>query len=189
MDNIYHRYLNLPFEIARPPITHETPQNWEQISLRGKYQDPNIESWLKKLGLECLKTEVFYTPPNGSVPIHTDDYNDKDDSPDDHVKINMTWGSEKATVRWWTSDKTYRWQDPKADYSTQPILLAKEEDSTLVFERNTNKPSLLNVGVLHSTHNPTNEPRWTICFVPGYRGKMIKLKTALRIFKKFIINE
>ena len=82
----------------------------------------------------------------------------------------------------------YKWQDGN-DYSTQPILLAKEEDSTFLFERNTNRPSLLNVGILHSTHNPTDEPRWTVCFVPGYKGKMIKLKTALKVFKKFIINE
>ena len=189
MNNIYHRYLKLPFEIARPPIAYNTPEDWEQISLRGKYTDFNIEAWLKKLGLECLKTEVFYTPPNGNVPIHTDDYDDAGSSSDDHVKINMTWGAEEATVKWWVSEKTYRWQDPNADYSVQPILLAEEKDSTLVFEKNTNQPSLLNVGELHSTYNPTDQPRWTICFVPGYKGKMIKFKTALRVFKKFIINE
>ena len=64
MDNVYHRYLNLPFEIARPPIVaYEVSQDWKQTTLRGKYQDPNVEAWFKKLGLECLKTEVFYTPP------------------------------------------------------------------------------------------------------------------------------
>ena len=189
MDNIYHRYLKLPFEIARPPVVaYEVSQDWKQTTLRGKYQDPNVEAWLEKLGLECLKTEVFYTPPNGSVPIHTDDYDNTSNSPDDHVKINMTWGAEEATVRWWASEKMYKWQDGN-DYSTQPILLAKEEDSTFLFERNTNRPSLLNVGILHSTHNPTDEPRWTVCFVPGYKGKMVKLKTALKVFEKFIIDE
>jgi len=205
MDNIYHRYLNLPFEISKPLYfekTLDTPQ--QKNLLEDEHSNEVVISWLKGLGCGIGCVECFYTPPLASIPIHTDDMDS------DHVKINMTWGPEGGVTRWWKTKKIIPMSDTtKAenhltdsslslkdnfsktrDYSVNPFRIAKEEDSEIVFEANTNIPSLLNVGLPHSTYNPSKtEGRWTICFVPTFKNKMIKMSMALRVFKKYIINE
>ena len=194
MDNIYHRHLKLPFQIQKPLYfekTFDTPH--QKTFLKGEnHSNETITSWLKRIGCGIGAVECFYTPPSSSIPIHTDDLDA------DHVKINMTWGPEGGVTRWWRTKKIISMSDTSKasnfsktrDYSVHPFKVAKEEDSEMVFEANTNIPSLLNVGIPHSTYNPSQtEGRWTICFVPTYRDKMIKMSLALRIFKKFIINE
>ena len=73
------------------------------------------------------------------------------------------------------------------------ILLAKKEDCELIWEANTNKISLLNVGQLHSTYNPTNIGRWTLCFVPGSRairgGAYLTFEEACEVYKDYIIGD
>jgi len=205
MENIYHRYLNLPFEISKPLYfgkTFDTPQ--QKNFLEDEHSNEVVISWLKELGCGIGCVECFYTPPLASIPIHTDDMDS------DHVKINMTWGPEGGVTRWWKTKKITPMSDTtKAenhltdsssslkdnfsktrDYSVNPFRIAKEEDSEIVFEANTNIPSLLNVGLPHSTYNPSKtQGRWTICFVPTFKNKMIKMSIALRVFKKYIINE
>lgn len=188
MSKMYHRYLNLPFEIAKPPIDFTVKPEWDGIDLQGKYMDPNMKSWLKGLGLDCGKVEVFYTPPHSKIPIHADDYDMKRKRVDSHVKINVTWGPEEGTIRFWESKKTFFVQDASMDCTSRLTLAAHEEDSKMVCEANTNIPSLVNVGCLHSTHNPTDEPRWTLCFVPTLRNRTISALNSLRIFEKFIVK-
>lgn len=182
----YHKYLDLPFEIAKPTIDYTVKSHWDNVDLNFRYRDNNIESWFKQLGLTVGKYEVFYTPPHGSVPIHADDYNTKKELPDDHVKVNITFGPEEATTRWWKSDKTFFIKDATMECLSRLTLCAKEEDSTMVYEANTNSPSLINAGVLHSTYNPTDEGRWTMCFVPCMGGRVIPAARALVIFKHYI---
>ena len=204
MDNIYHRHLKLPFEIQKPSYCNQTFDTPHQRNfLESEYCDYNIKTLLQEIGCEIGCIESFYTPPLASIPIHTDDLDS------DHVKINMTWGPKGGVTRWWetkeiipmsdtTKAENYLKDSKSAlkdnfsntkDYSIHPFHVAKEEDSKIVFEANTNIPSLVNVGLPHSTYNPSKtEGRWTVCFVPTFKKRMIKMSTALRIFKKFIIN-
>lgn len=184
----YHKYLDLPFEIEKPPIDFTVKPEWDNIDLNFKYRNKDIESWFSSLGLTCCKYEVFYTPPHGSVPIHADDYNKKRERACDHVKVNISFGPDEATTRWWESDKTFFVKDATKECLSRLTLCAKEEESTMVYEANTNSPSLINAGELHSTHNPTDQGRWTLCFVPCLRGKTVLSSTALKIFDKFLIN-
>jgi len=126
---------------------------------------------------------------------------------DDHVKINITWGPEEGVMRWWEANKTQVFtdiEDVKANYKGVDVdaadafshrqhtnVLAEEKDCTLVFESSTNKPSLVNVGVLHSTFNPTDKGRWTLCFVPAIPNGhgYIYWDEALEYFKDYIIKE
>jgi len=188
MQQNYHRYLDLPFSIKKPPIDFTVKPEWDNIDLQHKYKDKEMESWLSDLGLTCSKVEVFYTPPHGSVPIHADDYDMKKNKADDHVKINISFGPEEASLRWWKSSKTFLVKDASMDCTSRLTLASLEEDSEMVYEVNTNFPSLVNVGELHSTHNPTDEGRWTLCFVPCMRGRMITMSRALIIFDQFIIK-
>jgi len=202
MENRFHRYLNLPFEIEQPDICKEFHDDMKHLDIND-YTDEKVVAWLHKLGLCVSHTEVFYTPPNGGkLPIHSDET-----TLDDHVKINVTWGPEEGVMRWWKTNKTQVFtdiEDVKANYKDVAVdsadefshrqhtnVLALEEDCTLMYEANTNKPSLVNVGVLHSTYNPTQQGRWTLCFVVGIPNGhgYVYWDEALEYFKDYIAGE
>ena len=69
----------------------------------------------------------------------------------------------------------------------------KEEECELVYEANTDQPSLVNVGTFHSSYNPTEEGRWTLCFILGYNkddwDNLVPWDKALDLFKEFIDGE
>lgn len=177
-ENRYHRFLNLPFELTKPKLIEEvgTPDHPKHENFN-EYEDPNIMPFLHSLGLKCNHVEMFYTPPSGGeLPIHTDL-----PALDDRTKINLTWGPDNSTIRWWKArdendiintsamksadeqaeiDAAYE-EFSEADHQN---LIAYEKDCDMVWEANTNRVSLCNVGQLHSTYNPGDFGRWTLCF-------------------------
>jgi len=63
------------------------------------------------------------------------------------------------------------------------------EDCDVVHEAVINKPSLLNVGQLHSTHNfNTSEPRWTLSYhlLTIKDNTHIQFEDALDLFKDLV---
>ena len=184
--NCYHRYLNLPFNISPLPIFKEQGDTVKHFYIND-YPFYPMECFMDDLGLILMLKEVFYTPPFSKIPIHTDHgmYTN-------HAKINMTWGPEEGMIQWWKSDKTFRKKmNGYGEYTTEhhDNLWAKEEDCELLYEANTNRPSLVNVGVLHGTSNPTPHGRWTLCFVPvNQRHQFIHWDSALEIFKDYLEN-
>lgn len=193
--NNFHRYLDFPFEIAKPDIFNTTPDHLIHAHLETHY-DNNMAEFLKSRNLEILYIESFYTPPNGGkVPIHTDFWWYETD----FVKINQTWGPDDGKVVWWNCSKTTEIMvdhetteinNAKATYSDRiRTLTADENDCTEIFSVNTNLPSLLNTGILHSTVNPSQQGRWTVCFVPVHtKGKedYLRWNDALEIFADII---
>jgi hypothetical protein len=186
MINNYHRYLNLPFEVARPKIFNEQSDIVKHLVVN-ELNYPDMDNFLFSLGLNCGCIECFYTPPYGKVPIHTDhaDYTN-------HVKINVSWGPEEGVIQWWKSsiveEKVIN-GDTENTSAYHHNLWAKEEDCQLLYEVNTNRPSLVNVGVLHGTNNPTPYGRWTLCFVPKMGYSFITWDQSMEIFKDYIKNE
>ena len=203
--NIFHRYMQLPFEINKHPLCDTTPDTVAHHDIN-PYRDAKIEEFNSSLGLVTVHTEVFYTPPGGELPIHADDV-----AIDNRAKINITWGPPEGTVRWWKSENAKAITDlesakemlgtelqPDEDFSAREHanLLAKKEDCELIWEANTNKVSLLNVGQLHSTYNPTNVGRWTLCFVPASTAMpkpggeyYLTFEEALEVYSNYIIGE
>ena len=201
-ENIFHRYMQLPFEIDKHPLCDTTPDTVAHHDIN-PYRDPRIEAFNGSLGLITVHTEVFYTPPGGELPIHADDV-----AIDNRAKINITWGPPEGTVRWWKSENAKAITDlesakemlgtelqPDEDFSAREHanLLAKKEDCELIWEANTNKVSLLNVGQLHSTYNPTNVGRWTLCFVPASHairgGAYLTFEEAVEVYGDYIIGD
>lgn len=188
--NNYHRYINLPFTIPKPSddiLTYD--QNlkaFQNISLMETYTCKPMVDWLNKFGLEILWQEIFYTPPHHNGPIHTD-YNDYTN----HTKLNITWADDNSVVRWYKSNKTKLFPPVKGEVLNyrDHILMANLKDCELVYEANTNKTSLLNVGQLHNTINPSDQGRITLCFVLGRRQKLLKFSEAIEIFKDYIEGE
>ena len=182
--NTYHKYLNLPFTIA--PLPNFSQQGNKVLHYYiNDYPFYPMEDWFNDLGLTLFIKEVFYTPPGGKIPIHTDHA-----SYTNHAKINMTWGPDQGVTQWWKSDKVVKKSfQGTGQYTNEQHhnLWANEEDCELLYEANTNRPSLVNVGVLHGTSNPTSQGRWTLCFVPvNQAGQFLHWNSALDIFKDYL---
>jgi len=205
-DNIYHRYLKLPFEITKPEILNTKPDKWRHEDIN-PWICNNLEQWLQDLGLYSCHTEVFFTPSNhGEIPIHCDDV-----SIDNRAKINITYGPDTGTIRWWKSNKVQQIVGTEAGQEmlgkealpdnfserTHHNLVAHKDDCDLIYEANTNKVSLVNVGQLHSTYNPDpNEGRWTLCFVPASSKieekqgrRYLTFEEAVEVFETYIEGE
>jgi hypothetical protein len=194
MINNFHRYLNLPFDIKRPPNLDSFDSKESKHIEIPEYCDQNMINWLKSFDIETGNIEAFYTPPKGSLPIHCDE-----SILDNHVKINVTWGSEKGVTRWWHCPCPLDNHDihvidngTEKEYRQDNCLRGNESDCDLVYEANTNRPSLLNVGQMHSTYNPDEKiGRWTLCFVlkPINSFKpYIYWNDALGIFKDYLVK-
>jgi hypothetical protein len=189
MENRFHRYLNLPFEVRKPPLFDQFGDK-PHHQLVTDFEYPEVDEWFKSLGygMFCERVDAFYTPPYGKIPIHTDwgVYTD-------HAKINTSWGPEEGVIQWWKSDHTQRRQIkgqlPGYTSDHHDNLWANEEDCTFLYEANTNKSSLVNVGVLHGTYNPTDQGRWTLCFMPHStetENGIITWDDSLKIFNDYI---
>lgn len=196
MNNIYHRYLNLPFEITKPPICNIPLKELKHQDIP-YHVDENMSNFLQKLNLRVANTEVFFTPGGGKLPIHIDDW-----KMDNHVKINISYGPPEGTTRWWKSlkfnnEKEYKdgGYDISSHYNIHyenftdrhhRSIWLKEEDCELIYEASTNKPSLVNVGTFHSSYNPTNIGRWTLCFVIGTQDDYLYWDDAVKVFQDYI---
>jgi hypothetical protein len=196
--NQYHYYLDFPVKIEKPTvfeIDHSVAKH-ESLSVDLPEARPLIEFLAQFFpAVECKQLEYLYTPPNGGkILIHSD--SDSRIGLDNMTKINITWGPEQGVVRWWECS-TYNNMnlDPgTSEYGdtdkTHTIFVADEKDSTKVYEATTNKLSLLNTGVFHSTYNPGSEGRYTLCFILFYKDsdQMIEWNDAVEIFKEYLYN-
>lgn len=218
--NIYHRYLNLPFTINPPKMfLEDIPELPVHRDLQASdYDMTSVNGWLRSLGCSCIKTEAFFTPDTGIIPIHADRVPNM--SVKDYVKINLTFGPKEGKVIWWEDKSQNSLAGTSHDYFDSEIAerygkdtvekavkgfstRAKGTDARIieqkycvkVWEANTNRPSLLNVDRLHSTWCPKAEGsgRWTICFIPitkvNKRVSLITWDLAMEVFKDYIVEE
>ena len=188
--NPYHYYLKLPFEIQKPSMfsqQHAVAKH-EVLPLDLPEAQQMIE-FLTQFDIECKELEYFYTPPDGGkIFIHSDN------RLDNMTKFNLTWGPESGVVRWW-SCPNYRLLNIGAGDSEygetdtgHSVFVADEEDSTMEYEANTDRISMLNVGKFHSTYNPGTTGRYTLCFILSYKGTTNRLQwnDAVNIFKAYL---
>ena len=203
--NKYHRYINLPFELERPPEAYGTLDSPRHQDLP-EWRPPEVVEWLENLGLILGHVEIFYTPAGGEIPIHTDEL-----YLSNQIKFNTTWGPEDGKIIWWEGDKekvetlvNYLDDDVYDRFGEETVsnfsdrengvvvVLPKKEDCVKVFEASTNRTSMVNVGQLHSTSSPEESGRWTLCFVPHrynprtMESDYIQWDDALKIFNDYL---
>jgi hypothetical protein len=189
--NQYHYYLNFPVEIQKPSmfqIEHDLPKH-EMLSMDLPEAIPMIKFINQFDNIECENLEYFYTPANGGkILIHSDNELDQ------MTKFNITWGPEEGVVQWWNCS-TYNTLNTESGQTTygasdteHSVYIAEEKDSTKVYEANTNKLSMVNVGVFHSTYNPGSLGRYTLCFILRYKDshKRLQWQDAVEIFKEYL---
>ena len=122
--------------------------------------------YLESIGLCCKFIEFFYSPPKSDGIIHCDNTEFFE-----FTKIYFQFGAEGSTLRWWDSKKIRKvsttigaGEDGKTDYFSHAvdILVSDEKDANIIYEKDLRLPHLVNVGKLHSPHNPTNEKRFVV---------------------------
>jgi hypothetical protein len=202
--NIYHRYLNLPFEYPKPERFNHGSDQYTTLLDQEQIYEP-FQDWIKNFGLKISNVlEGFYTPPNGGrVPLHADTASMPGEY--DICKLNFTWGSAESTTQWYkirdlskirkhyinddVANKKFHDAGIVPDIDISYVLFAEWDDSDLMYETVIDKPSLLNISQLHSTWNPSPiEHRWTLCFTLLENNKALPFERALEIFKDYIIT-
>lgn len=201
--NIYHRYLNLPFEYPKPEQFNQGTEKYAILLEHQKIYEP-FKEWVESFGLTISNVlEAFYTKPNGGrVPLHAD----TGYMPGTHdiCKLNFTWGPLDSTTQWYKIkdesklkkhyfgdegiNKKFHDAGIVPDFDISYVLFAEWEDADLVHEAVIDRPSLLNISQLHSTWNPSpTEHRWTLCFTLLENNKPLTFERANEIFKEYII--
>lgn len=188
IENIYHRYLDIPSPLA-PGIDlfdrDYDPSVIGHISLKDTDVNPEIAEWLAKFNLTWALVEAFYTCPNdGKIHIHSDT-----DRLCDIAKINCTFGAPGGKIIWWKAEQPDKIQTIQTEFG-ENYLTIEEQYCKKLYEADTNTPSLVNVGIFHSTFNPTEEGRWTFCLplVNATTRKRITWDEAITIFQNVIKN-
>ena len=203
--NVYHRYLNLPFQYPKPERFNNPVDNYNVLINREEIHGP-FKEWIESHGLDISNVlEAFYTKPNGGrVPLHADTGYQRPGI-NDICKLNFTWGPLDSTTRWYrvkddsklinhkfgkdASNKKFYDIGIEPDIDISHIWIAEWEDVDLVHEAVIDRPSLLNISQLHSTWNPSpTEHRWTLCFTLLENGQALTFAKALQIFKDYIVE-
>lgn len=208
--NRYHRYLNL--ESYRPRVNFSKVKTGDMKWLEfhktltlEQLRNPGLVRLLKSLGMTSYWIEVFYTPPGQDGIIHSDNT-----EWEDWAKIVFQYGAKGSTMRWWTSTyvadlstsidqihkedipeiQEYRVMDRTTDHYHGRIMASRVEDATLQYEAEIGVSSLVNVGALHSSHNPTDDKRFVITVALfDFKGNRILWDDALRRLSPYIIDK
>jgi len=189
MINNYHRHLNIPDYVPNVNFSQWDTDGYrwldfhKTLNLSQLNNQPFVD-FLNSLGMTSYWIEVFYTPPGEDGIIHSDNTMWLD-----WAKIIFQYGAEESTMRWWNSTnvinlstsvdqisenqvaeisqyKNIGFETKKYDRTPNHyhgrILYSHKKDATLLYEAPIKGASLVNVGVLHSSHNPTKEKRFVI---------------------------
>lgn len=207
--NRYHRFLDISDCIPNVDFTQwniESVSEWAQFHKTLTLEDlnnSNLLQMLEKLNMSSGWIEVFCTPPNSSGVIHSD-------SPigEEWSKLIFQYTAPGSKMRWWTSEKIHIVSTDLTEVSTDQISdienyvggdrsgghyhgkiqVAYESDSTLDYEVEVGLCSLINIGPLHSSYNPTDEHRLvvTVALFDASSGRRILWDEALDRMKDYV---
>ena len=183
-----HQYLDLPVmpEIDLFKLFPEDPDQLRHVAI-----DPDtmlnkeFVDFMEKIpGLRIPSWEAFYTPPGGKIWIHGDS-----NKLEDFARINLSWGPKDSELIWW---------EPKPGITLEPIvtafgvdyLRAEEKDCNVIHRAVIDRPSIVQVGMLHSTWNPGPTGRWTLAIPLALKSepKRVSFELATAMFADFITS-
>lgn len=184
VDNIFQHWVNLPVAPGVDLFKEfpENPDYSKHVQVPEELLDKEFVYFFKQFPIAQGQWEAFYTGPFGKIWVHTDTAGFGD-----ACKINWTWGSDLSETRWWNVKDPNKLEPIVTDFGVN-YLRAEEEDCDLIFKQVMKKPSILQVGLLHSTYNPTPEGRWTLCLplAEADCGKRMGWVDTLEMFKDYL---
>jgi hypothetical protein len=210
--NRYHRFLDIGEYVPNIDVSKYKTEGirWPEFHKQLEFEDlgnDKIKPWLHNMGFTSTWIEFFYTPPYDDGVIHSDNVYYAD-----WAKLIFQFDGEGSTMRWWKSDMVmrvstsaeqvcstviperseYNVGDRTNDHYHGQVLVTKEKFSTLEYEADVSTPSLVNVGPLHSSHNPTDKKRFTVTIALMDKNtpyeRRILWDEALEAFKPYVID-
>ena len=154
-------FKHIPHTIPKPLtvealdyVYRETPDD-----VPGKFMvqdptwiNPEFKNWIEnKIGLLIADIEIFYSPPEYFMPIHTDG-----ETIHSEAKLNFMYGAPKSQMKWWMPREGKRPTKHRMAHDNQAaavgeLVWTKEDcielDSTEVMT------TLVNVGIPHNVVN------------------------------------
>lgn len=159
VENIFQQWVSLPVQPGVDLFKEfpDDPDYSKHVQVPEELLDKEFVYFFKQFPIAQRQWEAFYTGPFGKIWVHTDTAGFSD-----ACKINWTWGPNLSETRWWDIKDRSKLEPIVTDYGVN-YLRAEEEDCDLIFKQVMDKPSIVQVGLLHSTYNPTPDGRWTLC--------------------------
>ena len=182
-----HQYLNLPVmpEIDLFRLFPDNPDQLNHVAVDPSMLNKKFVDFMESIpGLRIPSWEAFYTPPGGKIWIHGDS-----DKITDFARINLSWGPNDSELVWW---------EPKTGVKLEPIvtafgenyLRADEKDCNVIHRAVINRPSIVQVGMLHSTWNPGPSGRWTLAIPLAEKSepKRVSFEMAVAMFADYVTS-
>lgn len=182
-----HQYLNLPVmpEIDLFRLFPDNPDQLNHVAVDPSMLNKEFVDFIESIpGLRIPSWEAFYTPPGGKIWIHGDS-----DTITDFARINLSWGPNDSELVWW---------EPKTGIKLEPIvtafgenyLRADEKDCNVIHRAVINRPSIVQVGMLHSTWNPGPGGRWTLAIPLAEKSepKRVSFEMAVAMFADYVTS-
>ena len=182
-----HQYLNLPVmpEIDLFRLFPDNPDQLNHVAVDPSMLNKEFVDFMESIpGLRIPSWEAFYTPPGGKIWIHGDS-----DKITDFARINLSWGPNDSELVWW---------EPKTGVKLEPIvtafgenyLRADEKDCNVIHRAVINRPSIVQVGMLHSTWNPGPSGRWTLAIPLAEKSepKRVSFEMAVAMFADYVTS-
>jgi hypothetical protein len=182
-----HQYLNLPVmpEIDLFRLFPDNPDQLNHVAVDPSMLNKEFVDFIESIpGLRIPSWEAFYTPPGGKIWIHGDS-----DKITDFARINLSWGPKDSELVWW---------EPKPGIKLEPIvtafgenyLRADEKDCNVIHRAVIDRPSIVQVGMLHSTWNPGPGGRWTLAIPLAEKSepKRVSFEMAVAMFADYVTS-
>ena len=182
-----HQYLDLPVmpEIDLFRLFPDNPDQLNHVAVDPSMLNKEFVDFMENIpGLRIPSWEAFYTPPGGKIWIHGDS-----DKITDFARINLSWGPNDSELVWW---------EPKTGVKLEPIvtafgenyLRADEKDCNVIHRAVINRPSIVQVGMLHSTWNPGPGGRWTLAIPLAEKSepKRVSFEMAVAMFADYVTS-
>ena len=188
MNNIYCKDVIVNFVLDTTPIDCVKISNVD-LTENGQFSftelDNNLVQFLDKLGIVILHPEIFYTPPQLGINIHVDgtvvDANAI-------CKLNWVFGAPGSYMTWWKlKDPNTQLNRHKTQIGTE-YLLFDQHDCEVVWQQEIHQPTLINAGIPHNMHNPTEEARWCVSYALGDKDtkQLLRWDDAVIRFSNYI---
>jgi hypothetical protein len=182
-----HQYLNLPVmpKIDLFRLFPDNPDQLNHVAVDPNMLNKEFVDFIESIpGLRIPSWEAFYTPPGGKIWIHGDS-----DKITDFARINLSWGPKDSELVWW---------EPKPGIKLEPIvtafgenyLRADEKDCNVIHRAVIDRPSIVQVGMLHSTWNPGPGGRWTLAIPLAEKSepKRVSFEMAVAMFADYVTS-
>lgn len=188
MENIYCKDIVVDFELDTTPIDR-IKQSEYNVAENGQFSvnalDSNLINFLDNLNIVVIHPEIFYTPAGSGINIHVDGT-----AVDSNAicKLNWAYGAAGSYMTWWELKDSNRPLNQHTTAIGTQYLLFAYDDCKQVWKQQIGQPSLVNAGLPHNMHNPTNESRWCISYALGDKttGKLLRWDDAMILFSNYI---